>query len=121
MDGRRAGRLIALTACLASGCTLAPRKFRDANDPAPLVRARALSLGDRLPDRMVIPTLLDRLDDPDPVVRMTAHEELRRRTGRDYGFRPWDDPAQRQQAAALWRAWWEGKLPAGTLPTPQGP
>jgi hypothetical protein len=120
MDGRRAGKLIALVACLAGGCTLAPRKFHDANDAAPLVRARALSLGDRLPDRMVVPTLLDRLDDPDPVVRMTAHEELRRRTRLDFGYRPWDDAPRRQQAAAMWRAWWDGKLPPATRPTPQG-
>lgn len=117
MDGRRVGRWIGLLACLAGGCTLAPRRFHDAADPAPLVRARALSLGDRLPEKLVIPTLLDRLNDPDPVVRLTAHEELRRRTGQDFGYRPWDETSERQRTAALWRAWWEGRL--RPVPSPQ--
>lgn len=120
MDGLRAGKLIGLAACLAGGCSLAPRKFHDADHPAPIVRARALSLGDRLPDRSVIPTLLDRLDDTDPVVRLTAHEELRRRTGQDFGYRPWDDTPERQRTAGLWRAWWEGRLAPVPTPTPQG-
>ena len=74
MDGRRAGKLLVLTAGLAGGCTLAPRQFFDADDPAPLVRARALSLGDQLPDRLVIPKLLDRLEDPAPCAGAALRE-----------------------------------------------
>ena len=48
-------------------------------------RAIAGDLGD-------VPALIGRLEDADPVVRLAAHEELRRRTGRDFGFVPWAEP-----------------------------
>jgi HEAT repeat protein len=102
------GRSIVVATLLAAGCTLAPRKFHDLADPSPLVRARAVSLGDGMPDATVVPALLDRLGDPDPVVRLTAHEELKRRTGQDFGYRPWDDAEAREAAAQAWRAWWDG-------------
>lgn len=115
MDVRRGRRLLVLAACAAAGCTLAPRKFHDISNPAPLVRARAASMGDGLPDAVVVPTLIDRLADPDPVVRLTAHEELKKRTGQDLGYHPWDDPPLRDQAAARWRAWWESRHAPGAI------
>jgi hypothetical protein len=90
---------------LGLGCSIAPRNFRALHDPAPLVRARAVGLGRDLPDTLVIPALIDRLEDPDPVVRLSAHEELRRRTGQDFGFVAWADPPERSAAVARWRAW----------------
>ncbi len=123
MSGGRTRRLVALAVFLGigSGCSLAPKAFRsrDLNDPAPLVRARAATMGDRMPATVVVPALLDRLDDPDPVVRLTAHEELKRRTGQDFAYHPWDDRAERAQAIARWRAWWTRQAPA--QPTPQQP
>ena len=50
-------------------------------------------------------TLVGRLADNDPVVRLTAHEELRRRTGLDFGYVPWandgDTPLPVRQLAGL--------------------
>jgi HEAT repeat protein len=115
----RGMRAIGLAALLLAGCTLAPRKFRDLNDPAPLVRARAVALGEELPKSVVVPALLERLDDGDPVVRLTAHEELKRRTGQDFGYHPWDEAAERQKAVSLWRAWWEGRLAPASSPSPR--
>jgi hypothetical protein len=107
MAGRGPAARFGLAGLLLAGCTLAPKRFRDLTDPAPLVRARAVSLGESMPKDVVVPALLERLDDPDPVVRLTAHEELKRRTGRDFGYHPWDDAGERGRAIAEWRAWWE--------------
>lgn len=92
---------------LAPGCTIAPRDFFQHRDPAPLVRARSLGLGRELPESFVIPTLIEKLHDPDAVVRMTAHEELRRRTGQDFGYKPWAEPVERAPAVEAWRRWWQ--------------
>jgi hypothetical protein len=119
--------LISLGAC--TGCSLGPRPFRKITHPAPLVRARALSLGDRRPSAEVIPALVTRLNDPDVVVRMTAGEELKRRTGKDFGFVAWGTPEERTRAIQRWRAWlWGGPKapvarpaavpPRKTLPIP---
>ncbi len=97
--------LIASIGVAALGCSLAPRDFRGLNDPAPLVRARAVGLGEPGRDGEVIPALIDRLDDPDVVVRLSAGEELKRRTGRDFGFVAYADPGERAAAVGRWRAW----------------
>jgi hypothetical protein len=97
---------------LGLGCGIAPRTFRGLNHPAPIVRARAVGLGDGLPEGKVVPALIDHLGDPDPVVRLTAHEELRRRTGQDFGYVPWADAAERAAAMEHWRAWWKGRQAA---------
>ena len=40
-----------------------------------------MSLGYGQPDSVVLPALIERLNDSDVVVRMAAHEELKQRTG----------------------------------------
>jgi hypothetical protein len=52
----------------------------------------------------VVPALVNRLDDADPVVRLAAYEELRRRTGHDFGYVPWASPEDRAGAINRWRA-----------------
>ncbi len=106
---RGLGHSLALLAMITAGCSLGPRRFRDVNDPSPLVRARAAGLADQLPRETFVPELIGHLDDPDAVVRLSAHEELRRRTGQDFGYRPWDDKAEREAATACWRQWWESQ------------
>lgn len=87
------------------GCSIAPRDFLGLGDAAPLVRARAAGMGEHLPESMVIPALIDRLNDTDPVVRLSANEQLKKRTGQDFGFVPWADPPDRAKAVARWKAW----------------
>jgi hypothetical protein len=96
-----------LVAALASfvGCAHGPRNFKKIQDPAPLVRARAVGLGLRQPDAYVLSALVERLSDADPVVRLAAHEELRRRSGRDFGYVPWASPDERAAAINRWREW----------------
>lgn len=127
MSMRGPGHSLALLVLIASGCSLGPRQFQDLNDQAPLVRARAAGLSDTLPRTEFIPELIDHLGDPDAVVRLSSHEELRRRTGQDFGYRPWDDESEREAAVGRWRVWWENQLravssPEGLerVPTPAG-
>lgn len=123
--------LVAIAASLA-GCSLGPRNFRKINHPAPLVRARAISLGYRQPESVVMRSLVGRLDDPDVVVRMAAHEELKQRTGRDFGYVPWAGSEERAASISRWHAWLGGSpavaattaaRPRKSLPrpSPQGP
>ncbi len=94
------------------GCGIAPRNFQSLNHPAAIVRARSVAYGEGLPEWQVIPPLIDRLSDPDPVVRLTAHEELRRRTGQDFHYVPWGQPEERAGAVARWQEWWRGRKAA---------
>jgi hypothetical protein len=86
------------------GCAHGPRSFRKVQNPAPLVRARAVGLGRRQPDSRVMPALVERLSDSDPVVRLAAHEELRKRTGQDFGYVPWASAEDRAGPTERWRA-----------------
>jgi hypothetical protein len=118
---------LVLILATSQGCGMAKaRNFRKIRHPAPMVRARALSLGDRKPGAEVVPALVGRLDDPDPVVRLAAHEELKQRTGRDFGYVPWDEGPERQAAVGRWRDWLAGKDPQASpspqaTPSPQAP
>jgi HEAT repeat protein len=114
---RRRGWLAIALLALAVGCSLAPKGFEGLSHPAPLVRARAVGMGRGLSDEVVLPALVDRLEDPDEVVRLTAHDELRHRSGQDFGFVPWADPAERAAAVARWRAWL-AKRPGAPAPRP---
>lgn len=98
--------IIAAALIGVAGCTIAPKTFFDLRNPAPLVRARASQMGEPLGDDVVVPSLIDRLDDRDSVVRLTAFDELKRRTGQDFGYKPWLDAPERAVAVGHWRAWW---------------
>jgi hypothetical protein len=89
------------------GCGITPRTFRGMIHPDGVGRARDLALGGAANGPHTIPTLIARLDDPDPVVQLTANEELKRVTGQDFGFAAWLDAAERTAAAERWRAWWQ--------------
>lgn len=89
-----------------AGCSIAPKSFIAVNDPAPLVRARAMGMNQGMPDEVVIPTLIQKLNDPDGVVRLTAIEELKRRTGQDLGYVPWGEPEDRARSMLAWQQWW---------------
>ncbi|MDB5352198.1 MAG: hypothetical protein JWN86_3445 [Planctomycetota bacterium] len=91
------------------GCSLAPKNFKAIKNPAPLVRARAISMGRHLPDPAVVPSLLRSLDDKDQVVRLAAFAELKKRSGQDFGYIPYAEPNERAPAVAMWKSWWEGQ------------
>jgi HEAT repeat protein len=94
------------------GCSFAPKHFGGIDDPAPITRARSVSLGSKLPQQQVVPALIDRLEDKDPVVRIAAHEELKKGTGRTFGFIPWAGETERASAVSRWRSWWKERQAA---------
>ena len=104
----------------SNGCGLAPKTFKSIRHPAPLVRAQSVGLSERVPERQALPALVARLDDTDPVVRLAAHQELKRRTGQDFGYVPWDDPEPRAQAVLRWKTWLDDRLGGGATVTRRG-
>jgi hypothetical protein len=98
-----------LVLALVAGCGVGPRHFKAMADPSPIKRARAVGLGKNLPDEQVIPTLIGRLEDKDPIVRISADEELKRRTGQDFGFTSWAEPDDRAKAVGRWKGWWNSR------------
>jgi hypothetical protein len=115
--------MVAATVLPCWGCGLAPHDFRKIQPPEPLVRARSVGQGGRTSDDQVVPALVARLGDEDPVVRLAANEELRKRTGRDFGYVPWASDEERADAIARWRAWMAAPpMPAGAVkPTERPP
>lgn len=117
MSLQRLARMLAVLLMSASavGCSIAPKSFRKMNDPAPIVRARAVGLAEGLPAEEAVPSLIEHLRDPDPVVRMAASEELRKKTGQSLGFLPWGNEEEREAAVNRWRDWWArrgGQVPS---------
>jgi hypothetical protein len=90
---------------LAAGCAHDPRITRKMQQGTPFLQARSIGRASRAPDSRVLPTLVGQLSSGDPVVRLAAHEELRRRTGQDFGYVPWAAPEERSGAAERWRDW----------------
>ena len=84
--------------------------------PAPIVRARAVGLDDKQPEWVAIPAMIDRLNDPDRVVRMTANDGLKERTRRDFGFVAWAPAEERARAVDRWRAWWKERQAQAAYP-----
>ncbi|MFM7131460.1 MAG: HEAT repeat domain-containing protein, partial [bacterium] len=71
-----------------------------------------------------IPVLIDRLSDPDPVVRLASHEALKRRTGQNFGYQPYIEGDELAAAVGRWKQWWagttNGRMVAGRpSPSPQ--
>jgi hypothetical protein len=108
----RIGRWIVRLAFMAAtvsvcGCAHGPRDVRKVRSTTPLSRARAVGRVNGQSDSQLMRTLVGRLADNDPVVRLTAHEELRKRTGFDFGYVPWANDEERALPMQRWRAWVE--------------
>ncbi len=103
-------------AIAGSGCSLAPRSFRDMLHPAPVVRARALGLEQDQPEAVAVPAMIARLSDTDRAVRMAANSELKERTRQDFGFVPWGSAAERLAGVGRWEAWWKDRQGQAAFP-----
>jgi hypothetical protein len=108
--------LLLATVASGPGCSLAPKSFRDMIHPAPIVRARALGLDEKQPEWVAVPAMIERLNDPDKVVRMAANDGLKERTRRDFGFVAWAPPEERAKAVARWKGWWEERRVQAAYP-----
>ncbi len=111
------GVAVAGALAVSSGCAHGPIMTRKMQQGAPLMQARSIGLASRMPDSQVVPVLVGQLNNGDPVVRLAAHEELRRRTGQDFGYVPWAALEERSAAAERWQAW----ATQGPLVTAQAP
>lgn len=65
----------------------------------------------------LFPRLLENLDDPNGDVRLITGAAARKLSGLDPDFRSYASLAERQEAVARWRAWWEAQQHDGG-PTP---
>ena len=84
--------------------------------PAPIVRARAVGMGETQPEWVAVPAMIDRLGDTDPVVRMTAFDALKKRTHQDFEFK-WYAPVEDQKSAVeRWHAWWRERAAQAAYP-----
>ena len=119
MVWRRCGYALLLLVATAGlpGCKVGPRDFRSLANAAPHVRSRAATMGDALPEEVAVPALIDRLRDPDEVVQLSANASLKRRTGQDFGFRPWAETGEREASIRRWESWWRGRLAGLNNPT----
>lgn len=91
-----------------SGCSgrIGMRTFEnDIQSPDPSVRIKAVIYAANARDARAIPLIIDRLEDEDEAVRISAIESLRQMTGQDLGYRSFDPPYLRGQAVARWRHW----------------
>ncbi len=108
--------LLLATVASGSGCSLAPKSFRDMIHPAPIVRARALGLDEKQPEWVAVPAMIARLNDSDKVVRMAANDGLKERTRRDFGFVAWASPEERAKAVERWKVWWADRRAQAAYP-----
>lgn len=112
-------RWLGLGLCVVcTGCSTAPKSFLSMNDPAAINRARAVAFGQSAPDTTAIPVLIQRLSDDDPVVRLASHEALKKRTGQDFGYQPYNEGDELSSAVSRWQNWWantqQGRMVAGS-------
>jgi HEAT repeat protein len=108
------GRAIKLGAAFIAtlaigGCMVSPEPVGDVmtslQSTDPSLRARAVVKAGNNQDPRAIPLLIDRLEDPDPSVRMFAGTALRKITGEDMGWLFYESAHTRQEAVKRWRQW----------------
>ncbi|HWE03665.1 MAG TPA: hypothetical protein VG326_14765 [Tepidisphaeraceae bacterium] len=96
------GILLAAGVLLAAGCAHAPRSVAD---PDPAAKIPAIETAVRRDDQTVVPQMVKDLDSDDPAVRLYTVEGLRKLTGRDFGYRYFDDADHRKPAVERWKRW----------------
>ncbi len=104
---------LSLAVLLGSACASeGPRPIRpvdDLHDPNPSVRSQAVSEAARRGDDVLVPELIELLDDEDGAVRLVAGQALRDLTGRDSGYRAYAPPPELHRQVQDWRAWWASR------------
>jgi len=78
---------------------------RTVADPDPAVKIPAIKQAVRGGNRAVIPQLVKDLGSDDPAVRFYASDALHAFTGNTFGYRYFDDEAQRKPAIEQWQKW----------------
>ena len=89
---------------LAGGCS-EPRDPPSVKSDDPILKVPAIKQDVRRKDKRDAALMVKDLDDDDPAVRFYAIGGLKRITGKDFGYRYYDDENQRRPAIERWNAW----------------
>ena len=69
------------------------------------IKIPAIKHAVRQKDTSAFAEMVRELDDDDPAVRLYAIQGLQRLTGKDFGYRYYDDKEARQPAVERWNKW----------------
>ncbi len=83
--------------------------IREINSKDPTKRVKAIIESAKNKDERAIPLLIDRLEDEDEGVRISAIGALKELTGEDFGYNALAPIYKRKQAVEQWRRWLEKK------------
>jgi hypothetical protein len=101
---RRTVGIISLAVVFISGCFSPDPKSLTSNSAPSAVPAIKDAATQN--DRSAYPRLVQDLDDPDPAIRFAAIGALERMTGgQTFGYRYYDDDADRKPAVDQWKQW----------------
>jgi hypothetical protein len=89
----------------------------DLDAESAFTRSQALNALASFGRQRFVPLFIKALRDPEKAVRDRAAIALRKVTGKNLGFRADAEPAEREQAIALWQRWWDGEK---GQPPPEG-
>lgn len=88
-------------------CHAPPGPRKSLTEPDPAGKIPAMRQAVRLQDRSGLAQLIKDLDNDDPAIRFYAITALRELTGKDLGYRYFDDEHARRQAIERWQEWLE--------------
>lgn len=94
---------VILSVVAGCGPAQAPLTLSDLRHPDTLRCIRAIKWAGVNKMEAAIPDLVGQLENEDSAVRFYAIESLKTITGRDYGYRYQDQPAERHAAVQRWR------------------
>jgi len=109
----KAFRLILAASWAITLCRCGTPLRPDFDSVDPRERTAALAQAIKAGEPQAVPKLISMLGSVDPAERMLAIRGLERITGRDFGYRYYEPPSQRQQAIERWTAWWKRTGPEG--------
>lgn len=102
-----------LLACVAfAGCMSDPSNNVGFNEPDPQARVRAAMQASESHDPAAIPQLISMLDSDDAAERFFAIRALQDFSGGEaFGYRHYDDRADRRAAIDRWKVWESNRTP----------
>lgn len=97
-----------MTGLAAAGCT-APHGPRTVANPDLIQKIPAIGDAVARHDLSVVPQLVKDLDSEDPAIRFYSIDGLRKLTGKDLGYRYYDEADARRPAVRRWHDWLQAR------------
>ena len=104
---------VALFAAFPAGCANDPQVGLDSSDPTGRMIALREAAAAASPTDEQVRGLIEGLDSDDAAVRQICVLGLSRLAGRDFGYEPGGEAAQREPAAERWRDWYASRTTKG--------